>query len=435
MTTAEPEPRSPRRVVLRYEDSWAELDAQLVEDRRVGLTPSLVRDEVAAWLDEGSFVEIGSIVKSGSTSYRGGDTANDEQPDTVPADGLIAGWGRRRDQLVFVAADDTDLGRPVRGGAGASKATRVRAHALAQSAPLVQILAAGRLDPDAFIGAEFVRFGYGVDLDFETEAAERILKIGLVTGPLTDQAAMEAIWCHLVVLVGDDAALSGHAGPEALSRGLADAVVGDLGAAFDLVDGALAHLPPSRFDPPPLDAAPRSPGADGLLDDEWELELTPGWQPGVRTRLGTIDARPVGLLEVAEGATAGQALIDKMLRTVRFCEGFSLPLLFAHAGLGRPREPEPGDVDGFDRLREALYDATIPILEVRRGERSLHQQLGVRPVWSADVTGRGPADAFVSADQLRPALTAVLAAVTPPRMRPDEDPRIRSMAPRTIRSE
>lgn len=422
------------KVVLRYEDRWEELEAQLHHDRAIGLTPSGVRDDLTAWLDPGSFVEVGTLARRAESSYSGGETI-DELPNDVPSDGLIAGWGRRDDQLVFVAADDTTLGSPLRGGAGASKATRIRSHAIAQSAPLLQVFAAGRLHPDVFIGAEFVRFGYGVDLEFERDSAERILKVGLVAGPITDQAVLEATWCHLVVLVGAESSVNGHAGRDALERGLADAVVGDLGEALELVDGMLCHLPASRFSPgPEPDMGPTGDGED-LLDDGWWLDLWPLWQPEVRTALGTVDGRAVGLIELDERTTLAHAATHKMLRAIRFCDAFALPLIVSHATLDRPREPDAADVDAFDVARHALSAATNPILEIRRGPGSLQGDLGVRPLWSVGVPGTGARDALVTPTDMRAAVSAALLAIPSPRPRADEDPRIRSMAPRTLQSE
>lgn len=426
------EDQTPRPTVLRYEDSWDELEAQLHADREAGLAHSAVRAGVEAWLDERSFVEIGTVVRRNSSSYRGGDTG-EEQPNEVPVDGLIAGWGHREGRLVFVTADDPDLGSPLRGVAAASKATRIRGHALAQSGPLVQIFAADRIDPDAFIGAEFVRFGYGVDLDFEREAADRILKIGVVTDSLGDQAAREAVWCHMVVLAGSDAAINGFAGIEALQRGLADVTVDSLPEALELVDAMLAHLPASCFDEPS-----RPPTADvsddSFVDAGWSLELAPQWQPNARTSFVTIDGRVVGLIELDEGVFTTAAVSRKLLRLVRFCDAFRLPVLICHAGLERPVLPDVGDVDAVDQLRQALHGATTPVLEIGRAGCTLRGDLGLRPTWSVDVQGNASGDAAVAPAGLRQALIQALAALPCHRMRPDEDPRTNAMAPRPLRS-
>ena len=414
----------PRPVVLRYEDDWDELREQIDADRAAGLAPSEARDALVDWFEPGSHVEIGTLARRATSSYRGGDDqAEADGVDEVAADGLIAGWGRRSGIQVFVAADDPTLGSDLRGVAAASKALRVREHALAQSAPIVQILASRRLDDDVFLGAEFARFGYGVALDYERESVERIVKIAIVTGPIAEQAAVEAAWSHLVVLAGPSAAIAGHVGDEAWRRGLADAVVTDLPAALQLVGAALDHLPPSSFDPPPEPT-----------DGDWSIELAPGWQPDLRTTVGLVAGRPVGTLGVEPETVLSAAVSNKALRLVRLCRAFRLPVIVDHAGLTRPTDPEPADVDAFDRLRQALASTTF-VLERAATDRSLTADLGVRPTWSV---GPVPGSGF---DEIEPdpaaATTAVeraVAVLRAPPLRPDQDPRVQRMRPRTLQS-
>lgn len=425
------------RVVLRYEESWDELREGLHRDRAAGLALSAVRDGLRGWLDDGSFVEIGALVRRKSSSYGGGDVVDDE-PSEIPADGLIAGWGRFGGQLVFVSADDPGLGSDVRGVAAAAKASRVRDHALTQSAPLVQVFAAHRLAADSVIAAEFVRFGYGVDLDFEREADERILKVGIVTGPLADQAAVEALWCHLVVLAGPSAGAGGLTGADALRRGFGDLLAPDLPGALAVAGEALAHLPPNRWDGPPPTAHDGPDVADALgaddgmiLDAGWSFELAPRWQADVRARLGSVGGRRVGLLELPARVVLHAAASRKALRLVRFCDAFGLPLVLAHAGVERPPEPERADLDALEEMRAALQ-AVTPLLEMASGGRSLGRDLGVRATWSVGVEPGEPLDATVEPDGIRGAVCGALVALRPATRRPDQDARVRRMRPRSL---
>jgi len=445
MTTAGPtNPEPPRRrVVLRYEDRWDELQDQLMVDRAAGLAPSAVRDAVAAWLDPGTMVEVGTLVRRATSSYRGGDA-----PDAVaagaevPADGLIAGWGRLAGTLVFVAADDPALGAPVRGAAAAAKAARMRAHALEQAAPLVEVLAAARVDPAA-PGTAFVREGYGLDLDGDHEAAERLLRIAVVAGPLDEQGSFEATAAHLVVLAGPAAALFGAAGHEALALGLADAVTADLPAALRWAGAAIGTLPPSTFDQPAPPARPAAAGdaASGLLDAGWSVELAPGLGPSVRTLLGTVGGTVAGVACVAPGLVIDGPAAARLLRLVRFCEVFRLPLVFEHDGLAGPVEPSRADLDGYGALRAALAAASCPVVELTHGEPAVQRALGVRPLWSAGIDagsepagGLGPFDARMRPDTVRAELIGVLAAVEVSRPRRDQDDRVRFRPPRTLQA-
>lgn len=444
-TPAEPDqPPAPRRpVVLRYVDDWDELAGQIAADRAVGLRASPVRDAVTAWFDPGSFVETGTLARRAATSYRGGDTLDDATPETIPADGLVAGWGRLRGRLVFVAADDPALGSPVRGGAGAAKAGRMRHHALAQGAPIVQILGAARLEPGMFIGAEAVRFGYGLDLDFEAGAARRILKIAIVTHPITEQAALEAGWCHLILLVGPHGAIEGLAGDDALAAGLADAHCPDLPAALAEVGRALDRLPPSWTDEPPA----------GGEAGPWSFALWPHWRPEASTVLATPGhpSGPSGRQVPAGGPVAGRAdladgvVLDagvaaKVARLARFCAAFSLPLVLVHWGWSLPSPPGQADIDGVRRLGEALAQCPA-VVEVAHGPPQLGSVWGLRPTVALAVAGPGngnpddrEADAVVAPHEAPAAVAAALAALAVARPARHDDPRLRHQLPRGLQS-
>ncbi len=430
---------APQRAVLRYTEDWAELRAQLDDDRAAGLASSAVRDAVARWLDDDTFVEVGSLVRRASSSYRGGDEQGDEQPTTVPADGLIAGWGRNGGRLVFVAADDPTLGSTIRGEAAAGKAARVRAHALEQSAPLLQILGSQRLDPAVFVGAEFVRYGYGVDLDFESQSADRILKVGIVTAALTEQAALEAGSCHLRLMIGPDAALHGFGPNEALARGFADVAVDDLTTALRIVGEAVAHLPSNCFDGPPTTnpivehTADRCIDGDiEILDAGWSFELAPHWCPRLRARLGRVGGLPAGLVDCSEGTVFDAATASKALRIARYCSAFALPLVVAHSGLNLPVEPMPSDVAAVDALRGLFRSPRTTVLEVARSKRSLASDLGVRALWSVGTDPNVSWDAVVSPQDRKRACADAVALLRPARIRVDQDERIQRREPRTL---
>ena len=122
------------RVVLRYEDRWDDLLGGLAVDRRAGAAPSALRDALTAWLDPGSFTEVGSLVRRAASSYRGGDTVDETAADEVSGDGLVAGWGRLDGALLFVVADDPAAAGTVRGPAASAKAAGSRPQAFHASA-------------------------------------------------------------------------------------------------------------------------------------------------------------------------------------------------------------------------------------------------------------------------------------------------------------
>ena len=445
-----------KRVVLRYEDRWEDLLGRLAADRAAGVVPSPVRDALAGFFDAGSAVEVGSLVRRATSSYRGGDAPEEDAGDEVPADGLVAGWGLLDGALVFVVADDVDqlgAGAGWRGAAAAAKAIRIRRHALEQGRPLVQILAAARTDPATDPadgpGAAFVRAGAGADLDVDRELATHCLVISVVTAPLLDAAAFEATAAHLVVLAGPEAAIAGRAGADALRCGLADAVVADLPAALRWVAQANGHLPPNPFDPaPPWPSAEpdedgRSAGdgaaVDGtvppLLDVAWQLELSPVGAVPVRTWLGGVGTQPVGLVSCGAGAVLDAAACRRIVRLVRCCTAWRLPLVVQHAGLRRPRQATREDVDAHHGLGAALARLAVPLFELAWDGPRLVEEFGVRPLWSAGATATDPAtDAVLTRSTARLHLEVAVAAVPILRPRPDTTDRVRYRPRRTLQS-
>ncbi len=455
------EPTTPaKRVVLRYEDRWDDLLGRLAADRAAGVVPTPVREALAGFFDAGSAVEVGSLVRRATSSYRGGDAPEEDGGDEVPADGLVAGWGLLSGALVFVVADDVGhLGEAAgwRGAAAAAKATRIRRHALEQGRPLVQILAAARtdpaMDPVDGPGAAFVRSGAGADLDVDHELVTHCLMITIVTAPLLDTAAFEATAAHLVVLAGADAAIAGRSGADALQCGLADAVVADLPAALRWVARAIDHLPPNRFDPaepwpssgPDVDRRPLGDGLapDGtvpsLLDDTWQLELSPVGAVPVRTWLGGVGAQPVGLVRCDAGAVLDGAACRRIGRLVRCCAALRLPLVVEHAGLGRPQPATRDDIDAHHGLGAALAGLTVPLFELAWDGPGVAEAFGVRPVWSAGAPPSDPStdpkhDAVLTRATVRQHLEAVVAAVPVVRPRPDATDRMRYRPRRTLQS-
>ncbi len=424
---------SPKRVVLRYEEQWSNLRAQLHDDRTIGLTQSAIRDAFVDWLDDRSFAELGTLARRGPSSYRGGD-AEVEQQEVVPADGVIAGWGELDGRLVFVSADEVALGGDLRGAAGAAKATRVREHALEQSAPLIQVFSAGRVDPDRSVGAEFVRFGFGLDLDYEQFTDERILKIAIVSGPLGAQASLEATWCHLVVLCGSGGSLFGCSGDVALARGMADLVVDDLPQALSVVGTALRHLPTSHFAEPiehdPVVHSGRSESG-AILDDGWAWDLTPGWCTEVQSRLGQVGGTTVGLLASERPTVLDAPIATKLLRTATYCRTFGCPLVIDHAGFDLPRSPTPADVHAIRRLAVELATPAAVVLEVARGDRRIDLDLGVRPLWSIEWPS-STVDETRSSTDARSALIEAAAILRRRRPQHVDDERVKTRPPRTL---
>lgn len=392
--------RPASRVVLRYEDSWPHLLAQLAVDRKEALAPSGARDLVASLCDEGSFVEIGTLARRAVRSYDAGDDDQAQASDAVegtaphteidvPADGLIAGWGTRGGRPLFIAADDVTLGESVRGAAAANKVTRVRDHALAQAVPIVQVYAAQRYPAGLHLGSELARYGYGLDIGWEANALAAVPKVAVVTGAIEAQAALEATWAHLTVLI-ETASIDVGAGPlrgaSAERAGLADAVVADVPAAIALAGAFIDLLPSSPWDDPGA-ATPGNAAAGATSDDDpstvvgkivdagTQLPLLAGFAPSTATLVARVAGTVAGVAGVA-GDVLDAATCVKLARLVRLCDTFRLPLVVIHGDVDLPA----GDAVSTSTARDllaAFAASTVPVVAVALGGARSLNRLGV----------------------------------------------------------
>jgi acetyl-CoA carboxylase carboxyltransferase component len=445
---SEQQPESDRRppVVLRYEEHWPDLLGQLAADQAFGRSPSGARELVKALLDDGSFVEAGSLVRREQQSYEGGGVEDElehleqgQAPGQIPGDALVGGWGTVAGRQVFVLADDAELGGPVRGAGAAGKAARVREWALRQGRPLVQMLATVRLPPGEFIGTEFGQIGYGVDFPYEFASTGQIPKAALVYGPLTAQAAFEAAAAHLTILAGPDARLGLSADQD--ERGLADYTVGTPDDALPLIRLFLSYLPDNCWEAPP-DEPPRPPRAGAfpslggpadprrvieLVVDGGELfELRRGQAPELVTGLARIEGRALGIA-AGGGLTADGC--RKLARMVRFCDAFRLPILNLLGDLELPAVAPPyaGAQESL-ALLAALRACSVPQIVVLTGPSAVAlpgPQVAFLGRWS-DERSALPSGGGVplAPEETRAVVGRVLKRVRTPVVPPWADPRV-----------
>lgn len=435
---------APRRVVLRYEDRWEDLLAVLERDRAAGSAPCPVRDALHALCPDG-FTEVGLLARAESRSYAA-DDADHREDGPITADGLIAGWGHRHGRLLFCSADREEHPGLRRSPAASAKARRIRDHASTNGAPLVLIRSA-QSPADGAVGAEFLTTGLGVDLRHDHEAAARLARFAVVTGPLRGAAALEAVAADVVVLAGPHASLAvggapALAGAEALRAGLADARAADIDGALAIVGRWLDLLPSNPWEPPPAavtdptgDAAPGTDDgapAPAALDAGTWVEARPGWEPTTRTGLGRIGGTVIGFaaLDAVHGLRHPNAA-RKLARLLRWCEALRLPVVVLHGALPGRGEATAEAVDAAAVLQRcwAAASTTLVTVALDEGADDLGTHLGRRPTLAigqegtARAKGAGrsaapAADLTVPAGQLHPVLARILADLPPERPEP-----------------
>lgn len=347
----------PKRTVLRYEQSWPDLLSRLAADRKTGLAPSRPREVLVDLLDSGSFVELGSIARREPVRYDAEDFDGDAA-GMIDGDAQVVGWGTRSGRPVIISADDVERGGPIRGRAAEEKARRVKGLALDQGAPLLSLFESRRAAPgEEPVGAELLDVGLGFDVGWELEASERIPKLAIINGSLDTPATIEALWCHVVVMVSRATVELEGDGPwnadRCFAAGLVDWVVDDLSAAAQLAGRALDLLPVNRWESAVV-AVPRaasgrldpamSPRAAlaGLADADSLFELRGGISPSTVTCLGRVEGLAVGLLTIDPLPTTTRthpgemAERDKVVRFGRLCHNLGVPIVAVHADREAP---------------------------------------------------------------------------------------------------
>jgi acetyl-CoA carboxylase carboxyltransferase component len=331
-----------------------------LERQRIGSRLD-ARARVAHLLDEGSFVELGTLVGS---VHRG-------VTPPAPADGLIAGHGLIDGRPVLVAAEDfTVMGGSIGHGTTA-KRQRLAGLARQERVPLVMLLeGAGERTQNAF-----ERRGRSPN-DLQTLAglSGLVPSVCVVMGPSAGHGALTAPLMDFVVMVEGAALFS--AGPPLVkasmgedvtkeelggtavhtaASGVAHNAAADDASALDLVRRYLSYFPSNAWEHPPsrsssaaagrrptpelVDLLPADPrqGYDvrsvlmAVLDAESFLEVEPAHARTIVTGLAHLGGEVVAVVANQPASKAGSIDADGAEKAAHFlavADAFHLPVLF-----------------------------------------------------------------------------------------------------------
>jgi acetyl-CoA carboxylase carboxyltransferase component len=350
------------------------------------------RARLARLFDPDGFVELGALV--GGTH--------------VPADALVAGFGRVEGRTVLAAAEDfTVLGGSI--GAGSmAKRYRVCQLALQERVPLVFMLdgAGHRLSETGHAGRA------PNDLLALADCSGQVPMVCLVLGASAGHGALTSPLSNFTIMSASAAMFTG--GPplvraalgEEVSKeelggatlcaevaGTAHNVAPDDAAAIDLARDYLRYFPSSRFEP-----APRRDGPDAgarrldrilelvppddrkpyrmrrvleLLVDAGSLfEVQPGYGASLITALAFLGGRAVAIVAnepwVRSGAVDSAAAI-KAMDFIATANDFNLPLVFLADNpgvLAGTRAEREGILKWGGKMFKAQRRAKVPKLHV-----------------------------------------------------------------------
>jgi acetyl-CoA carboxylase carboxyltransferase component len=316
------------------------------------------RENIAALVDEGTFVEYGPLVFAAQERRR----SREELIARTPADGLIGGVGEVEGWRCAVMSYDYTVLAGTQGMRGHLKKDRLFELAERMALPVVLFAEGGGGRP----GDVDVPMVAGLDcraFHLFARLSGRVPLVGVAAGYcFAGNAAL--LGCCDVVIATEDSSIGmggpamieggglgvyapGEVGPIAVqhANGVVDLRVADEAAAVVAAKRYLSYFngPTEEFAVPDQSALrsliperrKRAYAVRGVLetlcDEGSVLELRGGFGVGMVTALARIGGRPLGVV-ANDPAHLGGAIdadgADKAARFVQLCDAFDLPVLF-----------------------------------------------------------------------------------------------------------
>lgn len=363
-------------------------------------------DRVKSLLDENSFVEIGACVTKRSTDFN-------LQEKTIPADGVITGYGTIDSNLVYVYSQDASQLGGSMGEMHAKKIARIYDMALKVAAPVVGLIDCAGLRLQEATDA---LAGFGELYLKQTMASGVIPQISAVFGTCGGGSAISAALSDFTFITKEDSRLFVNS-PNALEgnhiekcdtssamyqaqTGLVDFVAEDEMETLWQIRSLVSILPASNEDEdfhngestddlnrqvPYFEAYTKDPAVAlaEISDDRFFLEVKKEYAKSMVTGFIRLDNMTVGAvanrtaLFDAEGEVVEE--YDAVLTTggakkaesfVSFCDAFNIPVLtFTNVtGYAASKCEEKGMAKAVARLTYTFANATVPKVNVIVGK-------------------------------------------------------------------
>lgn len=433
------EERKPARRTRRNDKNappadWSDILGQVADVKKIAETPPTsrrgyvrqkqagklwVRERIDAFLDPGSFYEVGSV--AGTIDWRtttGGKDgkAKDEVRDFTPSNN-VQGFGTVGGRRILFTADDFSLRAGHADGAIWAKTVYMERLCLDLRLPIVKLVD-GSSGGGSVTTIKKDGFSYVPPTPGFREVADQlslgIPNVGAVLGPAIGLGAMRVTACHFSVMASDVGSLF-NAGPHVVAKatfeegltaselggpeihcanGTIDNAALDEAACFEQIRRFISYVPDCAANAlPPIAEATDPSNRDvtslrtiiprrrqrayamlrliqTTLDQDSWFEIGAGWGNTAFVGLGRLGGRPVGVIannpEVLSGATDALGA-QKMTRHLNLCDVFNLPLIqFVDCpgyAVGTAAERQATMKYGVE-LGKAYYSTTMPIFNV-----------------------------------------------------------------------
>ena len=404
---------TPRRTDVTMHDHAARLRAdrrsavdgpgELATKRQHDRGKLTARERLELLLDPGTFVELDLFVRHRSTALG----LADHRP---AGDGVVTGWGRIHDRVVFVYAHDFRIFGGSLGEVFADKIQKVMDMAASVGAPVIGLNdgAGARIQEGVAALA-----GYAGIFRRSVRLSGVVPQISVIMGPCAGGAAYSPALTDFVGMVrgtsqmfltGPDviAAVTGEsvtsedlggADAHGARSGVASFVAEDETECLESVRHLISFLPSNNMEPPPyyppedrpdrrcdelLDIVPASPRQsydirqviEAIVDDGETFEIQPGWARNIVCALARLDGHVVGIVANQPMVLAGAMDMDssdKAARFVRMCDAFNVPivsLVDVPGFLPGVQQEHDGIIRHGAKLLYAYAEATVPRIQV-----------------------------------------------------------------------
>ena len=357
------------------------------------------RERIDILLDEGSFVEIDSLITHHYHEFG-------MQKKKFYGDGVVGGYGKIGGRQVYVFAYDFTILGGTLSQMGAKKITKLMDHALRNGCPIIGIMDSG----GARIQEGIMSLDGFADIFYHNQLASGVIpQITASIGPSAGGAVYSPAMTDFIIMVekvgtmfvtGPDVVKTvlgenisfddlGGAVTHGTKSGVAHFVVQNEYQCMDHIRRLVSFLPQNNTEDPPrvrtdddpdrvdhklFDVIPENPLQpydmkeiiNSIVDDHDFLEIHELFAPNIAVGLARMNGRTVGIVANNPMHLAAALDIDssnKAARFIRFCDAFNIPIITL--------VDTPGYMPGSDqehngiirhgsKLLYAYCEATVP---------------------------------------------------------------------------
>ncbi|MCF8228730.1 MAG: methylmalonyl-CoA carboxyltransferase [Bacteroidales bacterium] len=357
------------------------------------------RERVSLLLDPGTFVEMDKFVTHKATDF-------DMDKKKIPGDGVVTGYGKIDDRLVYVFAQDFTVFGGTMSRTNANKIVKVMDLAMRMGAPIIGLNDSGGARIQE--GVESLA-GYADVFYRNTMASGVVPQISVILGPCAGGAVYSPAITDFICMVKETSYMF-ITGPDVIKTvtheevskeelggamshnsksGVAHFMAEDDEQALMMMRELMSFLPSNNMEDPPLKhntddvhredeklqtIVPDDPNRPydikdiitTVVDDQNFLEVQPHYAENMVVGFGRMDGKPVGIVANQPAHLAGVLDINsstKGARFVRFCDAFNIPLItFVDVpGFLPGTEQEFGGIIKHGaKLLYAFSEATVP---------------------------------------------------------------------------